>query len=171
VKKNIHSNLGRLNTASMQSFSNEVEINKATKNLMVKTEEERIAAFKKKAFDFYSDPERIDMFSYRHYLVLVLMGMEEHFKKLYGAVLNPTEKYVAFYKRRGRKAIIRPVGTAMGSINFLLPERYAALYFDLMHTYYVNEKPHVPGYSISLFFEYIVDYIDAHDVRMADVRF
>lgn len=171
MAKKIHSNLGKLNTSTMQSFTNDKMMLKLTKTLFIKTDEELINKFKIISFDFYKEKNKISLHSYRHYLVVVLLNLEKHFKAVYGKIEEPDEEYVNFYKKKGRKALNRGEDVVISGINFLVSQKYSWLYFTLMHTYYINEKSSSPSYSISQFFEYIVSYIETNSIELEDVYF
>jgi hypothetical protein len=144
---------------------------KSTKNLLVATDKALIDTFKIHSFTFYKDNDLLSLFSYRHYLALVLLNMQEHFLKKYKVVAVPNEQYLGFYKKRGTKMSTVKQERVMESINFLLPVDYTQLYYDLMHTYYINEKSDSTSYSISIFFEYIVSFIGKKQLKFLSVEF
>lgn len=164
------SNLSKLESQSIQSFTNDKSKVKKTKNLLIKADERYINDFKVIAFDYYKDSEQLSLFSFRHFLALVLYNLEEDFKVRYGSILEPNEDYMKFYKKRGNKASIASRDVKkMGNISFLLPMRYTDLYYSIMHTYYINEQSSLASYSISQFFYYIVDYIKSKKIKSYEI--
>lgn len=143
---------------------------KKTKNLNIRSSETSIDNFKIIAFEFYKQNKQLKLFSFRHYLVLVLLSIENHFKAIYGMIEKPSEDYIQFYKKRGTKANIDRIDVILDTVNFLLPLDYSDLYFSLMHTYYIHEKQDLSCYSISLFFEYIVIYINEYKIELKEVN-
>lgn len=144
---------------------------KKIKNLLIKADEEVINEFKIIAFDYYKNTKQLSLFSFRHFLALVLSNLETDFKAKYGSIEEPTEDFIKFYQKRGNKASIEPRDIkVMGNISFLFPISYANLYYRIMHTYYINEISHVSSYSISQFFYFIVDYIKTADLKSCEVH-
>lgn len=148
---------------------------KKTKNLLIKTSEEAIDAFKIKSFNYYKDNKKLKYFSFRHYIVLCLLSIEVVFSQKYESIEIPSEDFLAFYKKRGTKSKIEDVDEVktlgeMGSINFMLPRVYADLYFTLMHNYYINECGKKTSYSISQFFLFIVKFIEENNIDYKDVN-
>ncbi|RYE14067.1 MAG: hypothetical protein EOP34_07400 [Rickettsiales bacterium] len=165
------SNLGKLQGKSIQSFTNDNVSVKKTKNLLIKADEEVIDEFKIVAFDYYRKTKQLSLFSFRHYLAIVLYNMEDDFKKSYGAILEPDDDYLKFYQRRGNKASIEERDIkVMGNISFLLPLKYTELYYRLMHTYYINKMAHLSSYSISQFFYFINEYIRTADLKHYEIH-
>lgn len=145
---------------------------KKTKNLLIKTDKILIDNFKVHSFTYYKDNGLLSLFSFRHYLVLALLNIEQDFKDRYGNISFPNEQYLVFYKKRGTKINISQVKEEriLESINFLLPVEYSELYYNLMHTYYINEKSDLSSYSISLFFEFIVSFISNNELNFLPVE-
>lgn len=143
---------------------------KKTKNLLIKTDKILIDNFKVHSFTYYKDNGLLSLFSFRHYLVLALLNIEQDFKDRYGSISFPNEQYLAFYKKRGTKISQVKEERILENINFLLPVEYSALYFNLMHTYYINEKSNSSSYSISLFFEFIVFFIGNNELNFLPVE-
>ncbi|OCA69130.1 hypothetical protein BBI01_18155 [Chryseobacterium artocarpi] len=135
---------------------------KATKNFLVKTDKFLVDNFKICSFTYYKDNDLLSLFSYRHYLGLVLLNVQKNFQMKYGEVLKPNEQYLVFYKKRGTKIGQTKEERVLESINFLLPIKYSDLYYELMHTYYINEKSDSSSYSISAFFEFLVSFVSAN---------
>lgn len=159
AEKKPFSNLDKLKNSSLKNFKNEKEQVKKNKNLLIKSNEDLIDDFKIIAFEYYKKNKCLSQFSFRHYLVLTLLNIEKSFKGLYGSISEPNEDYTAFYKKRGTKTVIDANDGDLGAVNFLIPVKYSDLYFNLMHTYYINECTNLSSYSISQFFVYIVDYV------------
>ncbi|MET3114849.1 hypothetical protein AAKU52_002589 [Pedobacter sp. CG_S7] len=144
---------------------------KKIKNLLIKADEEVINEFKIIAFDYYKNTKQLSLFSFRHFLALVLSNLETDFKAKYGSIEEPTEDFIKFYQKRGNKASIESRDIkVMGNISFLFPINYADLYYRIMHTYYINEISHVSSYSISQFFYFIVDYIKPADLKSCEIH-
>lgn len=162
--KKSFSNLDKLKGSNLKNFKNEKDQVKKNKNLLIKTSETSIDFFKIKSFEFYKEEKELSLYSYRHYIVLCLLTIESDFKLKYKTISIPDDDYLAFYKKRGTRSNIETDLGELASINFLLPTRYAELYFNLMHTYYINECSGLTSYSISQFFLYIVRYIEKHKV-------
>jgi hypothetical protein len=142
-----------------------------TKNLLVKANEDAINEFKIIAFDYYKNTKQLSLFSFRHYLALVLCNLEADFNLKYGAIEEPNEDFIKFYQKRGNKAsIVTRDIKIMGNISFLFPLKYADLYYRIMHTYYINEISNVSSYSISQFFYFIVGYIKSTDLRSYEIH-
>jgi hypothetical protein len=76
--------------------------------------------------------------------------MFKSFQQKYHKVTAPNEQYLVFIKR-GTKIENTKEERILESINFLLPLKYSDLYYELMHTYYINEKSDSSNYSISAF--------------------
>jgi hypothetical protein len=76
--------------------------------------------------------------------------MFKSFQQKYHKVTAPNEQYLVFIKR-GTKIENTKEERILESINFLLPLKYSDLYYELMHTYYINEKSDSSSYSISAF--------------------
>lgn len=169
-KDNKLSNLSKLKTNSMANFTNDTSSVKKTKNLNIKSDEALINEYKVISFQYYKDIQKIKYFSFRHFMVLVILNMEKHFEELYGKILIPDDDYISFYKKRGTKANIGRSDVALDSINFLLPIKYSDMYFNLMHTYYINEHEDLPSYSISLFFEYVVQFAKKEKIMFFEVH-
>lgn len=171
AEKKPFSNLDKLPSKGIQNYSNDKTSIKKIKNLLIKADEEAINEFKIIAFDYYKNTKQLSIFSFRHYLVLVLYNMETDFKAKYGSIEEPNEDFIKFYKKRGNKASIgsREV-KVMGNMNFLLPIKYTDLYYRIMHTYYINEKGDLSSYSISQFFYFIVDYIKSTELRTYEIH-
>lgn len=131
----------------------------ATKNLLIKTDKDLVDEFKVCSFMYYKDNGLLSLFSFRHFMMLVLLNIQNLFLEKYGKILSPDEEYLNFYKRKGKKITFIKEERILESINFLLPLQYAQLYYDLMHTFYINEKSNSPNFSISIFFEFIVSFI------------
>lgn len=164
------SNLDKLKGSNLKNFRNEKEQVKKNKNLLIKTSEDYIDKFKIIGFDYYKNSGQLSQFAYRHYIVIVLLNIEKHFKEIYGGVSEPNEDYVNFYKKRGTRSNNEVELGDIGNINFLLPTRYADLYFNLMHTYYINECSNLSSYSISQFFIYIVEFIETNKLVHYEVN-
>lgn len=143
---------------------------KKTKNLLIKTDKILIDNFKVHSFTYYKDNGLLSLFSFRHYLALALLNIEQDFKDRYGSISFPNEQYLAFYKKRGTKISQVKQERILENINFLLPVEYSELYFNLMHTYYINEKSNSSSYSISLFFEFIVLFIGNNELKFLPVE-
>ena len=147
------------------------EINKKTKNLLIKADEEIINDFKIIAFDYYKNTKQLSLFSFRHYLSIVLFNLENDFASKYGTILEPDDDYLKFYKKRGNKAgIVNRDIKVMGNISFLLPLKITSLYYKIMHTYYINEVSNLPSFSISQFFYFITDYIKTAQIDYYDIE-
>lgn len=168
-KKASFSNLDKLKGQNLKNFRNEKEEVKKNKNLLIKSSEENINLFKAIGFDFYKNKNELSLFSYRRVLVLVLYNLEKKFIKDYGSVIEPNEDYLKFYKKRGSRKNIVVKTKDLATINFLIPIRYAEMYFNLMHTYFVNECSELTSYSISQFFDFIVEYLSKE--KMEDFKF
>ena len=143
---------------------------KATKNMLVKTDKVLIDEFKIYSFTYYKDNGLLSLFSFRHFLVLVLLNIEKKFLKKYKSIDSPNEQYLNFYKKRGTKIHSLKEERILENINFLLPMNYAQLFYDLMHTYYINEKSDSSSYSISMFFEFIVSFIKQNELMFFEVE-
>ena len=169
-KKPFSSNLDRLKNKGIQNFTNDKESLKKTKNLLIKADEEAINEFKIIAFDYYKFSKQLSLFSFRHYLALVLYNLEIDFKEKYGKIEEPDKDYLSFYQKRGNKALLTREVKVKGHFTFILPVRFVELYYRLMHTYYINEVPHLASYSISIFFYYIVDYIKDKKLQFYDIN-
>jgi hypothetical protein len=160
------SNLGKLQGKSIKAFTNDSVALKKTKNLLIKADEEVINSFKVIAFDYYKNTKQLSLFSFRHYIALVLYNLEDDFKAKYGSIIEPDEDYLKFYQKRGNKASIEDRDIkVMGNISFLLPLKYTSMYYRIMHTYYINEMSHVSSYSISQFFYFIEGYIRTTELK------
>lgn len=143
---------------------------KKTKNLLIKTDKILIDNFKVYSFTYYKDNGLLSLFSFRHYLALALLNIEQDFKDRYGNISFPDEQYLVFYKKRGTKITQVKEERVSESINFLLPIEFSELYYSLMHTYYINEKSDSSSYSISLFFEFIVSFISNNELNFLPVE-
>ncbi|MBT2621258.1 hypothetical protein [Chryseobacterium sp. ISL-6] len=143
---------------------------KETKNLLIKTDKSLINNFKIHSFTYYKDNDLLSLFSFRHYLALVLLNIQKHFLQKYGEITEPGEQYLVFYKKRGTKIDMIKEERILESINFLFPNEYSRLYYSLMHTYYINEKSNSSSYSISIFFEFIVSFISNNELELFTVE-
>ena len=143
---------------------------KATKNMLIKVDKTLVDEFKIYSFTYYKDSGLLSLFSFRHYLVLVLLNINKKFIKKYKSVDSPNEQYLNFYKKRGTKIHNSKEERILESINFLLPVGYAQLFYDLMHTYYINEKSDSSRSSISMFFEFIVSFIKQNELKFFEVE-
>lgn len=164
------SNLDKIRTTNaFKKFSNKVENTKKTKNLCVKTDNALIDKFKVLSFEYYKENKRLGDYSYRHFMVLVLLNIEQKFIADYGMIETPDKDFYKFYTKRGTKALVdKGDNIVIGKLNFLMPLKYSELYFDLMHTYYIKNKGGYRSYSISLFFEYIVEFIQTNKIKNFD---
>jgi len=170
TEKKPFSNLDRLAKKGIQSFTNDKVSTKKIKNLLIKADEEAINDFKIIAFDYYKNSKQLSLFSFRHYIVLVLYNLEADFKAKYGTISEPDEDYITFYQKRGNKASLTRDVKVIGNISFQLPIKYTDLYYRIMHTYYINEISHLSSYSISQFFYYIVDYIKVSTLKAYEIH-
>lgn len=132
--------------------------------MLVKTDKVLIDEFKIYSFTYYKDNGLLSLFSFRHFLVLVLLNIEKKFLEKYKSIASPDEQFLNFYKKRGTKIYNSKEERILESINFLLPVNYAQLFYDLMHTYYINEKSDSSSYSISMFFEFIVPFLKQNEL-------
>lgn len=169
-EKKSFSNLDKLANKGIQSFTNDKASITKTKNLLIKADEEAINEFKIIAFDYYKHSKQLSMFSFRHYLTLVLYNLETDFKARYGAISEPDKDYISFYQKRGNKASLSREVKVIGNISFLLPVKYTDLYYRIMHTYYINEMSNLSSYSISQFFYYIVEYIKVSTLKSYEIH-
>ena len=138
--------------------------------MLIKTEKILVDEFKIFSFTYYKDNGLLSLFSFRHFLVLVLLNIEKKFRKKYKTIVSPDEQYLNFYKKRGTKIHSVKEERVVESINFLLPINYAQLFYDLMHTYYINEKSDSSSYSISMFFEFIVSFIKQNELKFFEIK-
>ncbi|KUJ56417.1 hypothetical protein [Chryseobacterium aquaticum] len=143
---------------------------KATKNLLVKTDKSLVDNFKICSFTYYKDNDLLSLFSYRHYLCVTLLNVQKSFQQKYHKVTAPNEQYLVFYKKRGTKIENTKEERILESINFLLPLKYSDLYYELMHTYYINEKSDSSSYSISAFFEFLVSFVSKNPLEFFSVE-
>lgn len=143
---------------------------KATKNLLVKTDKSLVDNFKICSFTYYKDNDLLSLFSYRHYLCLTLLNVQKSFEEKYHKVIAPNDQYLIFYKKRGTKIDNTKEERILESINFLLPLKYSDLYYELMHTYYINEKSDSSSYSISAFFEFLVFFLSNNSLDFFPVE-
>jgi outer membrane usher protein FimD/PapC len=102
---------------------------------------------------------------------LVLLNIEQHFLKQYKEIPSPNEQYLGFYKKRGTKMTAIKEERILESIGFKMPIDYLQLYYNLMHTHYINENSNSTSYSVSLFFEFIVTFISNNGLEFYSVEF
>ncbi len=133
--------------------------------MLIKTDKVLVDEFKIYSFTYYKDNGLLSLFSFRHFLVLALLNIEKKFRKKYKSIDSPNDQYLNFYKKRGTKLHNSKEERVVESINFLLPVNYAQLFYDLMHTYYLNEKSDSSSYSISIFFEFIVSFLKQNELK------
>lgn len=169
-EKKPFSNLDRLSNKGIQNFTNDKASVKQNKNLLIKADEEAINEFKIIAFDYYKNSKQLSLFSFRHFLALVLYNLDTDFKERYGNIVEPDKDYIAFYQKRGNKASLSRDVKVIGNLSFLLPLKYTDLYYRIMHTYYINEMSHLSSYSISQFFYYIVEYIKTAKLKSYEIH-
>lgn len=147
------------NQDKAKDFKNEVKSNQK-KTLLITAELSKIDKYKSYSFDFYRNNEIISLFNYQHFLINVLLNIKEIYTDKYKEILIADEQYLKFYKIKKKHTgtkIERPE-----KITFLLPLEYYNLYYNLMHTFYMNEKSSLQNYSISIYFNEIVLFLDEH---------
>lgn len=138
-----------------------------TKNLLIITESDLADFFKIKAFAFYQESKKLQFFSFKHYLTLCLYAIENHFKEVYKEILTPSDDYLLFYQKRGKKSETHKMKEST-RINFILKIEDVNLYYKLMHTYYINECPEKQSFSISRFFVFIVAFIENNEISFVE---
>lgn len=126
------------------------------KNLLINNSEEIIQNFKVTGFEFFKSIEKIHLFSFKNFLLVTLQNLKEDYEKQYSKITSPTENYLIFYKKKG--TTIHQTFTAQNkkTINFSLNQEDYNLYFDLLHTFYINNQKDYSNYSASIFFSEIV---------------
>jgi hypothetical protein len=126
------------------------------KNLLINNSEEVIESFKLIGFEFYQSIDKIHLFSFKNFLLVVLKNIQEDYIKLYNGILTPTENYLIFYKKKGTTIHQTFTRENKKNINFSLNQEDYNLYFNLLHTFYINNQQHYSNYSASIYFSEIV---------------
>lgn len=137
------------------------------KILLINNYEQNIEYFKHKGFDYFTTIGKIHIFSYKNYLINILLNFEENLKKRYNILSIPNEEYISFYKKKGTDISAKDDinKSKKGSITFNVENNYYDLYFTLMHTFFIHERKTQSNYSISIFFDEIVDFIRKNELK------
>lgn len=133
--------------------------NSNCKNLLIKSSENNIFFFKDKGWHFFTENQKFIHFSYKNFLINILLNVKIIFLQKYGVLETPNADYLTFYRKRGTNIIPFLKGEKPGKINFNLTSEHLDLYYDLMHTHYINECSDYSNYSVSFFFSFLIDFI------------
>lgn len=126
------------------------------KNLLINNSEEIIQKFKQIGFEYYQSINKIHLFSFKNFLLVILHNLKSEYELQYKNILTPDENYLLFYKKKGTSIHQTYTTENKKNINFSLnPEDYN-LYFNLLHTFYINNQQHYSNYSASIYFSEIV---------------
>lgn len=136
------------------------------RNLLIKNSETNIEKFKKSGVDFFNSYDKIYLFNFRNYLINTLLNMEVEYLSRYNTILVPNENYLLFYRKKGTSIYSKNAEIKKANINFSLEKEYYDLYYNLMHTFYINEKNQQSNYSVSIFFDEIVNYITNYKSKL-----
>jgi hypothetical protein len=98
---------------------------------------------------------------------IVLHNMKKEYISKYKKLLIPDDFYVSFYNRKQTKGMPLPPSIELEKnmvlMSILVTKEDKELYWQLMHTYFVNEiekKGEIVRYSVSIFLYEIVKYFE-----------
>ncbi len=106
--------------------------NSNCKNLLIKSSENNIFFFKDKGWHFFTENQKFIHFSYKNFLINILLNVKIIFLQKYGVLEKPNADYLTFYRKRGTN-IIPFFGPYFGAIPstflILMVNPIQALYF------------------------------------------
>lgn len=126
------------------------------KNLLINNSAEIIQRFKELGFEFFQSKNKIHLFSFKNFLLVILKNLENDYKIKYNGILTPDENYLLFYKKKGTSIHQSFSSENKKNINFSLNPEHYTLYFNLLHTFYINNQKGYSNYSASIYFSEIV---------------
>ena len=139
------------------------------KNILIKSTSDNINKFKRLGFEFYQKNNMIHLFSFRHFLILILLNMKEKFLQSNINLLSPNEDFIKFYKRKGTNINKENSESQIKEkINFYLEIKYYNFFYVIMHNYYLQYEKDSSNFSSFVFFNKIIDFISKEELKMID---
>ena len=105
--------------------------------------------------------------SLSHIMHIVLYNMQQEYIVKYKKLLTPDDFYVNFYNKKQTKGMPLPEGIELEKemvfMSIMITKEDKELYWQLMHTYFINEiekKYGIVRYSVSIFLFEILKYFE-----------
>lgn len=158
--------------SNIKNFSNDkVSLEKAPKkNIIITTNRKYINSYKIIAFDFYKNNNCISLFSWAHFLPIAMHNVKSFYEKKYKKILELDDQYLKFYQTKSKASNASDFYdlTDYEKLTIILEKEDIDLYYQLMHTYYMNERTNITAFSVSIYFIDLVKHLenDIHQLKM-----
>lgn len=158
--------------SNIKNFSNDkVSLDKAPKkNIIITTNKKYIDSYKIIAFDFYKKNNCISLFSWAHFLPIAMHNVKALYEKKYKKLLELDDQYLKFYQTKSKASNAGDFYDLVDyeKLTIILEKEDIDLYYQLMHTFYINERTNITAFSVSIYFIDFVKHLenDIIDLKM-----
>ena len=141
------------------------------KTINIRVNQNIIDDFKYSAFEFFKNHNAKNEFNYGNYFKILIYNLDKSFLLQYGEILHCNDINLKYYKSVGKKKEISTLynhNPESASISFYIEIPLEKKLYDLIHTYYVNEKSQLHFYSVTYFFYDIMKIINFNSLEYID---